>query len=490
MELKSNIEGSARVSPASLLAFLDALEQLELEVNSLMLLQNGQAIMEFWRTPYRRDCPQQLYSLSKSFTSIAVGIAWDRGLLRLDDPVVSFFPDKLPSTVSTNLTRMTVHHLLSMNAGHRDNIYAQVVKERDWVRAFLAQEVEVRPGSFYRYSTPATYMLSAIIQRVTGQTMADFLAPVLWEPLGIPQPSWETCPMGVTAGGMGLSLATGSIAKFGLLMLGKGMYEGKRIVSETYIEAATAEQSDNRAGEHRVDSAQGYGYQWFRCREGCYRGGGSFGQLLFVAPEHRIVLAATASFPKMDRLQTLLDLVYEYVLRPMGGGETVSGSIDDAEREPQRRLAGLSCPVPAVRPVPASLPIADRAIYRMDANPQGLQTVAFHMKGGRLELRLAYGDERDGSLLLDFAEPVRGRQVFYKDLLLHEQEVVTYALWLDDSTLQLVIYYIETPYRVTYAVHFREAAINLRFRINVSLGIPEYDAAGYAERTGEKQDVG
>ncbi|RKN84016.1 serine hydrolase domain-containing protein [Paenibacillus ginsengarvi] len=488
MELKSDVEGRVRVSPASLLAFLDGLEQLELEVNSLILLQNGQTVMEFWRTPYRQDCPQQLYSLSKSFTSIAVGIAWDRGLLRLDDPVVSFFPDKLPNTVSPNLTRMTVHHLLSMNAGHRDNIYAQVVKERDWVRAFLAQEVDARPGSFYRYSTPATYMLSAIVQRVTGQTMADFLVPVLWKPLGIPQPSWETCPMGVTAGGMGLSLTTGSIAKFGLMMLGNGMYEGKRIVSEAYIEAATAEQSDNRAGEHRADSAQGYGYQWFRCREGCYRGGGSFGQLLFVAPEHRIVLAATASFPKMDRLQTLLDLVYEHLLSPTGGGETASDSLE-AAGELRGRLAGLSCPVPAVRPVPASLPFTDRAMYRMDANPQGLQTVAFHMKGGRLELRLAYGDERDGSLQLDFAEPVRGRQVFYKDLLLHEQEVVTYASWLDDSTLQLVIYYIETPYRVTYAIHFCEAAIDLRFRINVSLGIPEYDAAGYPGRAGEKHDV-
>jgi CubicO group peptidase (beta-lactamase class C family) len=121
---------------------MEQIDQLNLAANSFMLLQGGKATVRFWRKPYREDCPQLLFSLSKSFTSIAVGIAWDNGFLDLDDRVISFFQDKLPDHVSVNLASMTIHHLLSMNTGHHDNIYSDVVNRRDWVKAFLSLDVE------------------------------------------------------------------------------------------------------------------------------------------------------------------------------------------------------------------------------------------------------------------------------------------------------------------------------------------------------------
>lgn len=308
------------LSSQALSRFVMEVRERGLEVNSFMLLQDGQVTAEFTRTPYQPDTPQLLYSLSKSFTSIAIGIAWDEGLLRLEDAVISFFPDKLPEAVSSNLAQMTVHHLLSMNAGHHEDIYPAVVKEQDWITAFLAQPVEHKPGSHYRYSTPSSYMLAAILERVTGQSMVDYLMPRLFGPLGIPRPSWETCPRGITAGGMGLSLSIESVARFGQMLLNKGVYNGQRMVSEQYIQRATSEQSDNRAGAQRIDSAQGYGYQFHLCRRGCYRGDGSFGQLCLVAPEQNIVIAVAASFGSMNRLQVLLDLIFEYIFDTLGGG--------------------------------------------------------------------------------------------------------------------------------------------------------------------------
>jgi len=151
------------------------------------------------RIPYRPDCPQLLYSLSKSFTSIAVSMAADNGYFHLDDPVIRFFPERCPETISDNLARMTIHHLLSMSTGHRSNIYNAVVSEKDWVKAFLSLEVECEPGTYYSYNTPASYMLSAIIWKATGQHLVDFLMPRLFDPLGIKRPVWETCPMGITA---------------------------------------------------------------------------------------------------------------------------------------------------------------------------------------------------------------------------------------------------------------------------------------------------
>lgn len=227
------------LSSKALSHFFDRIEQNRLQVNSFILLQDGRITARMWRTPYRPDCPQLLYSLSKSVTSIAVGIAVGDGYFQLDDPVISFFPERCPETVSDNLARMTIHDLLSMNTGHRSNIYSAVVSKKDWVKAFLSLEVESKPGSHYVYNTPASYMLSAIICKATGQHLVDFLMPRLFEPLGIERPVWETCPMGITAGGMGLSLTTEDVAKLGQMLLDMGKYDGKTIVSEAYVALAT-----------------------------------------------------------------------------------------------------------------------------------------------------------------------------------------------------------------------------------------------------------
>lgn len=465
------------LSSRGLLDFFSQIEQSALAVNTFMLLQDGVVTAAFARAPYRLDHPQLLYSLSKSFTSIAVGIAADEGLIKLEDQVISFFPDKLPDTVSPNLARMTVHHLLSMNAGHHDNIYGAVAQEEDWVRAFLAQEVPHEPGSHYVYSTHSTYMLSAIIEQASGQSLVDFLMPRLFEPLEIPRPVWETCPLGITAGGMGLSLSTESIAKFGQMLLNKGEYAGTRIVSERYLGLATREQSDNRlsAPKDRADSAQGYGYQFHLCRRGCYRGDGSFGQLCLVAPRENIVIAATAAFGSMQQLQTLLDFIYEYMIDRLGRQEAYSQA-DNLEL--QAKLAAWTYPVPLAQHVPSPAHQYNRRSYRMGDNPHGLREILVDLSQERLTVQLSYGDERDNVLPFSFTEMLHAQGVFNKDLSLHRQEVVTAASWQDQHTLKLTLVYIETPYVVTYTIGFREKEIDLGFRINVSLNIPEYSTTG------------
>lgn len=464
------------LSSKALLDFFTQIEQLRLEVNSFMLLQDGRATAQFWRKPYTMNSPQLLFSLSKSFTSIAVGIARDYGYLDLQDKVIAFFPSKLPNSISSNLAKMTIHHLLSMNAGHHDNIYNVVAAEQDWVKTFLALDVEHEPGTYYRYSTHSTYILSAIIEQATGQSLVDFLMPKLFEPLGIPRPSWETCPMGIAAGGMGLSLSTESIAKFGQMLLNQGMYEGRRIVSESYIAVATAKQSDNRLmGAGRADSVQGYGYQFHLCRHGCYRGDGSFGQLCFVAPEQQIVIAATASFNNMGELQALLDLIYAHIIQQVGNTDPCS-TADQAELE--QRLSSMSCTIPVFKPVPDFMRQINNHCYMMDENPQRLAKVRFFLQEERLQLHLLYGDDREDRLAFDFTKAVHTKAVFAKDLSMQLQEVVTYASWQHDNTLQLTLMYIETPYRVIYTIVFKEKAIDLQFNINVSLTLSDYKARG------------
>lgn len=477
MELTRDLPENHGLSSQDVSRFFMRVQELNLEVNSFMLLQNGKVTAEFTRMPYRPGTPQLLYSLSKSVNSIGAGIAWDEGLLKLEDPVISFFPDKLPEVVTPNLARMTVHHLLCMNAGHHGDIYPAVVKEQDWITAFLAQQVEHEPGSYYRYSTPSSYMLAAIIERVTGQSMTNYLMPRLFEPLGIPRPTWETCPLGITAGGMGLSLSTESIAKFGQMLLDRGIYSGRRIVSAQYIERAASEQSDNRAGVDRIDSAQGYGYQFHLCRRGCYRGDGSFGQLCLVAPEQNIVIAATAGFKSMSRLQVLLDLIFESIFDTLGADQLPDSGHNASLQE---LLSGWSTSaLPVQQPFPEKWPIAGLCgTYVISDNPHGLKRIAFTINNTLLKLQMVYGDERDNVLPFDFTKPVCTEDVFHKDLALHRQKVITYATWLAEDTLKLTLYYIETPYIVTYTIMFTDNQLHFSFNINVSLNISEYNAAG------------
>ncbi len=477
--------GKQRLSSKVLTDFFSRIQQSGLAVNTFMLLQDGSVTAEFARVPYRVDQPQLLYSLSKSVTSIAAGIAIDEGLLKLTDTVISFFPNKLPADISANLARMTVHHLLSMNAGHGDNIYGAVAQEEDWVQAFLAQEVAYEPGSHYVYSTHCTYMLSAIIEQVAGEKLVDFLMPRLFEPLDIPRPVWETCPLGITAGGMGLSLSTESIAKLGQLLLNKGEYAGKRIVSERYLALAASEQSDNRpsAKAGRIDSAQGYGYQFHLCRRGCFRGDGSFGQLLLVAPRENIVIAATSAFPGMQQLQTLLDLIFEQLFDRLDQPGTPSPS-DSHE------LSGTQFSRTHPAAILPSTPLAEcrleikPAMYRLNDNPHGLKTIAFDMLEEQLMLNMVYGDARDGVLPFRFGQTLSTRGGFCKDLALHQQEVITTAAWQGRDSLKLTLIYPETPYIVTYIIGFRPEAIQLTFQMNVSLNIAEYSTTGILTAAG------
>ncbi|PYI52500.1 serine hydrolase domain-containing protein [Paenibacillus flagellatus] len=465
------------LSSAALSRFFDKIEQHGLPMNSFMLLQDGHVTARMWRTPYRPDRPQLLYSLSKSVTSIAVGIAVDSGYVKLEDPVIQFFPERCPEKISDNLANMTVHHLLSMNTGHSANIYKAVTGEKDWVRSFLSLEVQFEPGSHYSYNTPATYMLSAILERATGQHLVDFLMPRLFEPLGIERPVWETCPMGIAAGGMGLSLTTESVAKFGQMLLDKGKVDGKTIVSESYVARATREQSDNRRGATEIDSAQGYGYQFHLGRRGCFRGAGAFGQLCFVVPEQRIVIAATAAFGK-GQSQTLLDLIYEHIIDEWNGSHTARLHTGDSAVLRQR-LAGLKYPVPDARPIPVDLPSLDGVWYRLEDNPEKLDKLGFARLGERLEVRLCYGERERRALVLDFRAPLHQFDRYVKDLAIHRQEVVAFAGWDDGTTLNLTLLYIETPYCVNYKIRFQAGGMDLHFHKNVSMTFTDYRVSGF-----------
>ena len=296
------------ISPAAIGAFVEAADREVDTLHSFMILRHGRVAAEAWWAPETPDKAHVLHSLSKSFTSTAVGLAIAEGKLSLDDPVAKFFPGELPAEPTDFLRAMTVRHLLTMATGHESE--PRFAPDRPWTASFLAHPVTQSPGTPFLYNSPATYVCAAIVSKVTGEDLVAYLKPRLFQPLGIDDPKWLRSPEGIATGGWGLELKTEDIARFGQLYLQKGKWNGQQILPESWVAQATSRQVET-APKMKGDWAEGYGFQFWRCRHGAYRGDGAFGQFCLVLPEQDAVIVMTADTKNM---QAQLDLVWQHLL--------------------------------------------------------------------------------------------------------------------------------------------------------------------------------
>lgn len=297
---------SMGVNSSAIIQYLQEVNKSGLEHHGFMFLRHGKVIAEAYWKPFERHQVHTLYSLSKSFTSSAVGLAIQEGRIKLTDKVISFFPDLLPEIVSDNLAKMEIRHALSMATGHTaDTIPAmRSAQNVSWVKTFLARPVEKEPGTHFLYNTGSSYVLSAIVSKVTGQPIQDYLTSRLYKPLGITQSDWELSPEGYNLGGYGLRVTADDIARFGQLYLQKGSWEGNQILPASYVEDATTSHITSNPGDG--DWSQGYGYQFWRCKPGFYRGDGAYGQYCIVMPQHDAVLVLNSESTDMQKQMTLM----------------------------------------------------------------------------------------------------------------------------------------------------------------------------------------
>ena len=461
---------SVGIASGVLVAWIDELERTVFDTHSLMVLRHGKVVAEGWWAPNSAELNQKLFSLSKSFTSTAVGLAVAEGRFGLDDAVVSFFPDDAPATIGPNLAAMKVRHLLAMCTGHTE---AQVngrigFEGENWVGLFLAQPVEDVPGSHFVYNTAATYMLSAIIQRTTGQKLVDYLGPRLFEPLGVANPIWEECPRGINTGGYGLEIRTEDIARFGQLYLQKGVWGGRQLIPAEWVEAATSIQIDNSPND-LADWAQGYGYQFWRGRHGSYRGDGAFGQYCLVLPDEDVVVAITAGTEWMHRI---LDSVWKVLLpglksSPLPEDAAAHGALEE-------RLRGLRLDPkggPAASELEAGL---SGVVFRAGTNPFAIASIRFEFTpaGGTMVC------ERDGAPTdrLEFGRSAwrEGASTLGPDWL--GRPLVASATWPRPDLLEIEVFLYATPFRFTLGCDFADGELSLAPRVNVAMGPTELGA--------------
>jgi len=301
-----------QVDSAGIHSFVAALEQAY-DVHSYMLVRHGFVVAEGWWPPGGADVVEELWSLSKSFTSTAVGFANSEGRLALSDRVFDLLPVEVPAIIDDYLARLTVRHLLTMTTGHA----AESLPEDDrateprWAQHVLAAPLVFEPGTHFQYNSGASYLLSAIVQSLTGMTLLDYLQPRLFEPLGIENPTWLSSPQGVNCGGWGLHARTEDIAKFGQLYVQDGIWNGLQLLPEGWAHEATSWQVSNGDPAELGDWTQGYGYQFWQCRHGAYRGDGKLGQFCIVMPDQDAVLVLTGN---VEDMPGELELVWKHVL--------------------------------------------------------------------------------------------------------------------------------------------------------------------------------
>ena len=432
-----------QVDPAAVLAFVDAVDaDPAIELHSLMVVRRGHVVAEGWWAPHTPERTRLLYSLSKSFTSTALGLALQEGRVGLDDTVVSHFPEFDAEITDPRSRSVTLRHLASMASGHdRDMLQEAIAHDpQEPVRGFLLVPPDEEPGTVFAYSQPCTYTLAAIIQRVTGMRLTEYLRPRLFDPLGIGEVGWLTWPPGREQGFSGLFARTEDVAKLGQLYLQGGRWGEDQLLPERYVDQATSRHVDT-PNQDNVDWRQGYGFQFWMARHG-YRGDGAFGQFCVVLPAHDAVIVTTGG---TEAMQAVLDNLWQHLLPGLGTGRTG----DAAQQELDQRLDGLRLPALVARPSPPRWQDWTERPFPVAPGAEGapaapLTSIKLRNAAHGLEVTVAEPANAlsfpvgAGDWLVSAPRDSHGDAV----------PVAASGGWLDNRTVRVEVIFLESPHRM------------------------------------------
>jgi len=426
---------AAGIRSSTLLKLINAFDKLEY-LNSFMILRHGKIVASGSWTPYDRNVPHALYSLSKSFVSVAIGIAQSEGLLKLDDPVLKFFPECEAIITDERVRKITLRHLLTMTSG--SNIESRLSGD-DWVGQFFAAPLAFEPGTTFFYNSSNTYLLAAVIRGVTGSNVREYLGPRLFEPLGIVPGIWGKCPAGTNCGGWGLYLKTEAIARFGQLLLNGGSWGGQQLIPAAYLREAVRPIADNSANLS-PDWKQGYGYAFWMSRHG-YRGDGAAGQFAVVLPEEDMVIAITACLRNM---QDVLDRIWEILLPELEDHPLLDDPMTNAELE----LKCHSLQIPPAKGAFTSEYLSQ--CWRFRPNFAGIEActielgsdscaLSFNFPRGMEQIRAGFGYyDRSIAQLTD----------------LRAHPIAASAAWITPDVLEVRTFCTDTVFRDIYRIDF------------------------------------
>ena len=381
--------------------FLDTLLTFKtMQIHSCIIVRHGRVIGEMYPAPWSKDNSHALYSTSKTFTAAAVGMCISDSLITLDDSIHRYLGEYFPEEASDTLQSITVRDLLTMQSGLPVDTRMRTV-ETQWLRFYFAQKPSDMPGVRWAYDSIVTYMLSAIVQKVTGMKLIDFLKRRLFTPLHVTQVAWEESPEGITCGGWGLYLQPESMAKFGQLLLQGGVWKGISILDKEWV-----------AEMMKAQSVTGkYGYQiWQGSYPSWVEANGAYGQYIDIIPEKDMVVVITGcnyqGIPHQKLIKTILTshcqkkpvaVVHKTLHRKVNGHVVKTYQLpsdQDILREAQKKYA-----IPTIKGTASSPKCIRDVTIQLAPNVLGWQSVT--IKPSIKELSLEVTDNSDKTYTIE-----------------------------------------------------------------------------------------
>lgn len=458
--LQRSIPELEGVSSAGIIDFLNAIDTGRQEIHSYMFLRHGKVIAEGWWNPYGPDFKHLLYSASKTFTATGIGLAVSENRLKLTDKVISFFPYSLPDSIGINMMELTVQNLLTMSVGQETPAMGGGSDE-DWITTFIKNNPDHKPGTVFKYNNMATFMLSAIVQQVTGMTLFEYLKPRIFDPLAIRGIDWDKNSQGINLGMIGLRLRTEDMAKFGQLLLQYGKWNNKQLIPEAWVKEATSykiESNDpgNKNPVDKNDWAQGYCYQMWRGRNNTVRLDGMAGQFVVLIPDKDAIVVFTAN---ARNTQEELNLIHNYLIPAIKSDKAIPAN-PDSYKMLQKKQSDLKLR-------PQASPLAESEIeakisgkeFILGENDSKIQSVYFSFSNSTCSFAINRNNQisiikaRLGNWMVNNTKltsiltvprnvPSKSIDANYTSPLTVVKAAVSYA-WTDPNTLEITFRYVE-----------------------------------------------
>ncbi len=383
--------------------FLDLLERKRLPMHSVMLLRHGEIALEAYWPFFSKDQKHRMYSVSKSMTAVAIGQMLDEGLIKLDDTAASFFPEYIPDNVHSYVLESTIRDLLMMATHNEENSYT--FDSPNFVQSFFDNKLEKhKPGSVFSYDTAATTVLCAIVEKLSGKLILEYMRPVLDE-IGFSSDAWSVkTPEGGSWTGSGILCTTRDLAKFALLCLNQGRFNGKQLISKSFMKDACSRQIDTKLGRSTPGIPYGYGYQFWCLQDGAFACFGMGSQFAFMDPTTDLILVTTADTQGLDGVQDLLvDAFYE--LCDSVTDETIEAD-DEAWDMLRERITKLQLPLPVGQLSPDIALRFSGVRYELEPNKHGFKwmqadinedhlTLHYENQSGVHELLFGFGHYKE-----------------------------------------------------------------------------------------------
>jgi CubicO group peptidase (beta-lactamase class C family) len=365
-------------------------------VHSVLVIRHGYVVLDAYFDPFTEGSLHDLASVTKSFTATLIGVAINQGYIEsVQQPVLSFFPERDIANIDANKEAMTLEDLLTMQSGLDcvgigEHTLYQMAESPDWVQFALDLPMAQKPGTHYVYCGPNTHLLSAVIQEATGMSALEFAQQQLFGPLGISDVIWPSDPQGVTVGWGDLRMAPHDMAKLGYLYLHDGVWDGQRLLPEGWVQAATTPYT-------RTTGLEQYGYSWWLPEPGIYHAMGNGGQYIYVVPDQDLVVVATqgGTFESQENGPSF-DTVLSLIL-PAITSDSPLPPDPDGTALLESKIHQVATPVQiepeSVPPLPETARRISGKTYLLDTNTLGLSS-----------LSLTFQDESQASFRLTLVD--------------------------------------------------------------------------------------